>query len=172
MRHILQAFTMFVNGKDFGYETEEVELPLPVPKEQTYNPGGVDLEVNLQMGKIEALEATVKISGTSPDLLSLCGKGPGQTDRFTFRGSVLSEINGGYVPHVCIIEGALNGGSRDRWQRGEKSGLELMIKGIVYFRYEVGSDEVLHELQLYPPKRIVNGVDHLKDINQHLGVPQ
>ncbi len=30
MRHILQGFTMFLDGLDFGIDTEEVDLPLPV----------------------------------------------------------------------------------------------------------------------------------------------
>lgn len=168
MKHTLLGFTMNVNGNDHGYDTEEVELPIPVPKEQTYGGGGADLEVNLQMGRIEPLEATVKISGHNPDILKLCGKGPGATDRFTFRASMLDDIKGVEVPHVCIIEGAANGGSRDRWQNGEKSGTEIMIKSIIYFKYDVG-DQTIHELQHWPPKRRVDGIDHLATRNRNLG---
>ncbi|EFO32138.1 phage tail tube protein FII [Roseibium sp. TrichSKD4] len=168
MRHILQGFTMFIDGDDYGIDTEEIELPIPTPTEQTYRGGGMDLEVNMPMAALEALEATVKMSGHSPDVMKMLGRGPGKKKRITFRGAVLEERDGETVPHVCVIEGVPMAGSRDRWQRGEKSGLEFKISGITYFRYDV-KDAPVHEIQHYPPKRIIDGVDELAGINAALG---
>ncbi len=168
MRHILQAFTMYIGTDDYGYDTEEVELPLPSAVEQEYRGGGMDLGVNQSMAALEPLECTIKMAGHSPDLMKLIARGPGKKTRFTFRASVLEEANGQYVPHVAVVEGEANKGTRDRWQRGEKSGIEIPISGIMYFRYEA-NDEVIHELQAWPPRRIVGGVDELSIINQNLG---
>lgn len=168
MRHILQGFTMFLDGMDFGIDTEEVELPIPTPVMQEYRGGGMDLGVNMPMGAIEALEVTVKMAGHNPDIMARLALGPGQTTRITFRGAVLSEGSGAYAPHICIVEGSPNGGSRDRWQRGEKSGLEFVVNGIRYFRYEADS-RVIHELQAWPPRRIVDGVNQIAGINNALG---
>ncbi len=168
MRHIMQGFTMFRESEDFGFDTEEVDLPIPTPVTQSYRGGGQDLGVDLPMAAIEALEATIKMAGHNPTIMGMMGKAPGITERLTFRAAVLNEVGGGYDTHLCIIEGSPNAGSRDRWQRGEKSGLEFRMTGIVYFRYEVGST-VIHELQAWPPRRIVNGSDQLSDINQALG---
>ena len=168
MRDILQAFTMYIDGSDFGYDTETVTLPNPTPVTQEYQGGGMDLKVDQPMAALEALEATVKMSGLNPDIMKKMAKGPGQTTRLTFRGAVLNEPTGTYVAHIAIVEGAPNFGSSDEWKRGEKSGLEFIVNGIIYYRYEAGAD-IIHEVQAWPPKRIVNGVDQLTDINRALG---
>lgn len=168
MRHILQGFTMFIDGVDFGYDTEQVELPIPTPLTQDYRGGGMDLGVSQPMSAIEALEATINMAGHNPDVLKHTALAPGQTKRVTFRGGVLREVDGGIAAHVCVIEGCLNGGSRDSWQRGEKSGLQLKMNGIKYFRYEADT-LIIHELQAWPPKRIVNSVDQLAALNSALG---
>lgn len=168
MRYTLQGFTMFMDGLDFGIDTEEVELPIPTPITQEYRGGGQDLGLTMPMAAIEALEVTVKMSGHNPAVLGRMALGPGITTRISFRGAVQVERTGGISAHLCVINGSLNGGTRDRWQRGEKSGLEFIVNGIDYFRYEADT-AIIHELQVWPPKRVVNGVDQLAQINAALG---
>lgn len=168
MRHILQGFTMTIEGLDFGIDTEEVELPIPTPVTQEYRGGGMDLGMNMPMAAIEALEITVKMAGHPPAVMRHLALAPGRTRRIMFRGAVLREMDGEYDTHLCVVEGSPNGGSRDRWQRGEKSGLEFIVNGVKYFRYEA-ADRIIHELQHWPPKRIVYGVDQLAAINAALG---
>jgi len=168
MRHILQGFTMYMEGLDFGIDTEEVDIPLPTPLTQEYRGGGMDLGVNQPMSAIEALEVTVKMAGHNPDIMNRMALGPGRTTRITFRGGMLREADGGVAAHICIVQGAINGGTRDRWQRGEKSGVEFVINGIKYFRYEADT-AVIHELQAWPPIRIVNGQNQLSELHQALG---
>ncbi|QPC87147.1 phage tail protein [Mesorhizobium sp. NBSH29] len=168
MRHILQGFTMYIGGADFGYDAEEVTLPIPTPVTQEYRGGGMDLGVNQPMAALEAMEATVKMAGHNPAILKSMAKGPGQTTRITFRGAVLSEATGLIQAHVCVIEGAPNAGSRDTWQRGEKSGIEFLMNGIIYFRYDVG-DELIHEVGAWPPVRVIDGINQLTAINAALG---
>jgi P2 family phage contractile tail tube protein len=168
MRHILHGFTMYIDGDDYGYDTETVTLPSPTPATQEYQGGGMDLKVAQPMAALDALEATVKMAGQNPDIMKRMAKGPGQTSRITFRGAVLDQPTGSYVTHIAIVEGCPNFGSRDEWQRGEKAGLEFTVNGITYYRYEAGSD-VVHEVQAWPPKRVVNGIDQLAAINAALG---
>ena len=168
MRHILQGFTMFVDGLDLGIDTEEVDLPLPTPLTQEYRGGGMDLGLNQAMSAIEALEVTVKMAGQNPEIMKRMALAPGRTSRVTFRGGILRELDGGIASHICVVEGAINGGSRDRWQRGEKSGVEFIMNSIKYLRYEADS-QIIHELQAWPPKRIINGENQLAELNQALG---
>lgn len=168
MRHILQGFTMFMDGLDFGIDTEEVDLPLPRPVTQEYRGGGMDMAVNQAMSAIEALEVTVKMAGHNPEIMKRMALRPGQTTRVTFRGGVLRELDGGIATHICIVEGAINGSSRDRWQRGEKSGVEFIMNSLKYMRYEADTD-VIHEMRLWPPMRVINGVDQLRELNSALG---
>lgn len=168
MRHILQGFTMFFGNADYGIDTEEVEIPFPRPVMQGYRGGGMDLGLNLPMSAIEALEFTVRIAGQNPDVMSQMALAPGHTQLITFRGGVLTEHDGRVVPHICIVQGAINGSSRDRWQRGEKVGFEYAINAVRYMRYEADA-RVIHELQAWPPKRVVNGVNQIADLNAALG---
>jgi uncharacterized protein len=123
MRPLLQGFTMYIDSSDFGYDCEEVTLPIPTPVTQEYRGGGMDLSVAQPLAALEAMEATVKMAGHNPDILRRMAKGPGQTTRITFRGAVLNEPAGMVEAHVCVIEGAPNAGSRDAWHRGEKAGV-------------------------------------------------
>lgn len=168
MRHILQGFTMFIEGSDYGFDTEEVEIPFPNVVRQDYRGGGMDVGVKLGMAALEPLEAKVKMAGSNPNIMKLVGRGPGQTVQVTFRGAVMSEVDGTTVPHVAIINGQFNEASRDRWQRGEKSGIEYTLDAITYYRYEADV-EIVHEIQAWPPRRIINGVDQLGGINNALG---
>ena len=45
MRQLLQGFTMYIDSSDFGYDCEEVTLPIPTPVTQKYRGGGMDLSV-------------------------------------------------------------------------------------------------------------------------------
>ena len=128
----------------------------------------MDLSVAQPMAALEAMEATVKMAGQNPNIMRKMAKGPGQTTRITFRGAVLSEATGIVEAHVCIIEGCPNPGSRDAWQRGEKSGIEFTVNGIVYFRYDV-QDTTVHEVSAWPPRRVVDGIDQLDAVNRALG---
>lgn len=168
MRHTLQGFTMWVNNSDFGYDTEEVTLPMPTPKTAAYLNGGMAGEVNQPFAALEALEATVKMSGHNPDIQKLLGQFPGKVTRFTFRAGVLDEPSGGIVTHVAIIEGSPNFGDRDAWKRGDQSGFQFVINGIVYYRYDAGADPI-DEMIPYPPKWIKDGVDQLSELNASLG---
>lgn len=168
MRHILQGFTMFLDGADYGIDTEEVGLPFPTPVTQEYRGGGMDMAMTQPMAALEALSITVKMAGQNPEIMKRMGLGPGKTQLVTFRAGVLTESNGIIVPHVCVVQGCINGTDRDRWNRGEKVGFEFVVNGINYLRYEA-DQEVIHELRAYPPRRIINGVDQLADLNAALG---
>ncbi len=168
MRDILQGFTMYINSEDFGEDTEELTLPIPVPTTQTYRGGGMDLAVDMPMLALEAMEISVKQAGQSTKIQRLCAQGPGNRESFQFRGAVQSDDDGTIAAHVVVVEGSANGDSRDAWNRGEKVGFNWKINNIRYFRYEADG-EVIHEIQAWPPKRIVYGVDQLANVNAALG---
>lgn len=168
MRDILQGFTMYVNGDDFGEDTEELTLPVPTPTTQNYRGGGMDLAVEMPMFALEAMEITIKQAGQSVRVQRMCAKGPGSRDSFQFRGAVQSDSDGSIAAHVIVVEGSANADSRDSWNRGEKVGFNWKINNLRYFRYEADG-EVIHEVQAWPPKRIVYGVDQLASVNAALG---
>lgn len=168
MRDILQGFTVYFGGNDYGIDCEEVGLPTPTLVQQEYRGGGMDLAVNQGMAAIEPLEATFRFAGHPARVLGAVAQGPGKNLIVTIRGAVQDTLTGITVAHVIVLTGQFNEHSRDNWQRGEKGGLEITMSGITVYRYEVGG-AILHDIQAYPPRRIIGGVDQLAEINTILG---
>jgi uncharacterized protein len=120
------------------------------------------------MVKIGQLEPTIKLASHNPRLTEKLMARVGTVEAFTFRAALVDEIDGTTRPNVIVYEGRLATPSPDAWTRDDKAGLGFTIKGVRYFRYEVGGER-LHEIGLFPAKLIVNGVDHLAEINAALG---
>lgn len=168
MRDILQGFTLYLAGVDYGVDCEEIGLPTPTNVVQEYRGGGMDLAVNQGMAALEPLEATFRFAGHPAAIIGAVATGPGKSIVLTARGAIMDTLTGVIVGHVVVMTGQFNEHSRDNWQRGEKGGLEVTLSGITAYRYEVGG-AILHDIQAYPPRRIMNGVDQLAEINAILG---
>jgi P2 family phage contractile tail tube protein len=168
MRDILQGFTVYIAGVDHGIDCEEIGLPTPQVVQQEYRGGGMDLAVNHGMAALEALEATFKFAGHARNILQQVARGPGKFLTVTARGAVMNTLTGEHDAHVVVLQGQFNQHSRDSWKRGEKGGLEVTMSGILAYRYEIAGN-VVHEIQAYPPRRVINGNDELASINTILG---
>lgn len=168
MRQILRGYTMYESGVDYGYEIEEVMCPLPDETYTEHNYGGAVMTAEIPMVKIGLLNPTIKFQSHNPKVAGLLLKPAGTTSTFTFRAALVDEIDGAVRPNVIVYEGRLAAPSTDQWSRDDKSGIEYTIKGVRYFRYEIGND-VIHEMGLFPARMKVNGVDLLSGINAALG---
>lgn len=168
MRHILRGYTMWVGGVDYGYEIEELECALPDEIYVDHNYGGAVMTAQVPMIKIAALEPTLKFASHNPRIAEMLMRAPGVVDTFTFRGALVDELDGATRSNVIVYEGRLAAPSPDAWAREDKAGIGYTIKGVRYFRYEIG-EEPIHEISLFPAKMVVNRVDRLAGINQALG---
>lgn len=168
MRQILRGYTMYEGGNDYGYEIEEVMCPLPDETYTEHNYGGAVMTAEIAMVKIGLLNPTIKFQSHNPNVAGLLMRPPGLTNTFTFRSALVDEIDGTVRPNVIVYEGRLAAPAMDQWSRDDKSGIEYTIKGVRYFRYEIG-DTPVHEIGLYPARMKVNRVDLLAGINAALG---
>jgi len=168
MRQILRGFTMWAGGDDYGYETEELQCALPDETYVEHTYGGAVMTAQIPMVKIGLLEPTIKLASHNPKLSAMLLRPPGVVDTFTFRSALVDETDGTTQANLIIYEGRLATPKADAWAREDKAGLEYTIKGVRYFRYEIGGT-ALHEIGLYPAKMVVNGIDLLSDINAALG---
>lgn len=168
MRQILRGFTMWVNGYDYGYEVEELQCALPDEVYVEHQYGGAVMTAQIPMLKIGLLEPTIKLASHNPRLAELLLAGPGVTNTFTFRAALIDEIDGATTPNLIVYEGRLATPAPDAWTREDKAGMGYTIKGVRYFRYELGGQAV-HEVSLFPAKMVVNRLDRLAGINEALG---
>lgn len=168
MRQILRGFTMWANGTDYGYEVEELQAALPDETYVEHNYGGAVMTAQVPMVKVGLLEPTMKFASHNPRLSELLLLPPGAVTTFTFRAALIDEIDGVVRPNLIVYEGRLAAPSADAWSRDDKAGMGYTIKGVRYFRYEIGN-EPIHEIGLFPARMIVNRVDRLAGINDALG---
>ncbi|XWN29970.1 MAG: phage major tail tube protein [Devosia sp.] len=168
MRHILRAYTMWVDGVDYGYEIEELQCALPNEVYVDHMYGGAVMTAQVPMVKIEALEPTIKFASHNPDISGLLMRPPGTVDTFTFRSALIDETDGTTRANVIIYEGRLAAPEPDPWAREDKAGLGYGIKSVRYYSYEVGGARI-HEVGLNPRKLMINRVDLLAGINEALG---
>ncbi|MCA0404860.1 MAG: phage major tail tube protein [Proteobacteria bacterium] len=167
MRHILRGYTMWANGYDFGLEVEELQCALPDETYVDHSYGGAVMAAQVPMIKIGNLEPTMKFASHNPRLAELLLLPPGATTTFTFRSHLVDEMDGASRSNVIIYEGRLAAPAPDGWS-GDKAGLGYTIKGVRYYRYEIGN-EPIHEIGLFPPKLVINRVDRLAAQNDSLG---
>ncbi|MBB4287843.1 phage major tail tube protein [Roseospira goensis] len=168
MRHILRGYTLWAGGVDYGYETEELECALPDEHYVEHTYGGAVMTAQVPMIKIGLLEPKIKLASHNPTLAGMLLRPAGVVDTFTFRGALVDEMDGATKPSVLIYEGRLAQPDAETWAREDKAGLGYTIKGLRYFRWEIGG-ETLHEIGLMPAKLVVGGIDRLADINAALG---
>ncbi|MEM6734152.1 MAG: phage major tail tube protein, partial [Myxococcota bacterium] len=158
MRNIHRAYTLWVGGTDYGYEIEEVGVVLPDETYVDHKYGGAFMTAEIPMAMVEKLCPTFKMANHSPEMLGRLNAPLGTTEIFTFRSALVDEVGGATRPEVLVYEGRLAGPSMDGFSRGEKAGIEFTIKGVRYFRMEIGGAS-LHEVSLEPGFYRVNGVD-------------
>jgi phage tail tube protein FII len=168
MREILRGYTMWANGYDYGYEVEELQCMLPDETYVEHNYGGSVMTAEVPMLKIGLLNPTMKFASHNPELAKLLLQPLGETTTFTFRAALTDELGGATKPNVIVYEGRLAAPAADAWQRNDKAGMGYTIKGVRYFRYEVGSD-LVHEIGLQPAKMLINRIDRLAALNDALG---
>lgn len=163
---ILKNFNLFVDGRSYAGQIDEVQLPDLAIKTEDFRAGGMDSSVALDMG-MEKLEATFKTSGWEPEILKLWGLGPGASKILVFRGA-LESLNGAVEPVVVTMEGTVDDVKADAVTPGAKASLSVKVSLRAY-KY-VQADVTIYDIDIVNFKRVVNGVDRLAQIRASIGL--
>lgn len=154
---ILKNFNLYVDGRGYAGNVDEIQLPALNVTEEDYRAGGMDAPVAIDMG-MEKLEATAKLSKWDADLVKLWGLGNGTRVPLVFRGA-LENLDGVVVPVVVKLTGAIHGMEFDSVTPGAKAGLTFKIAATSYSYTQ--DDVVLHDIDVLNMKRVIGGVDRL-----------
>lgn len=163
---ILKNFNLYVDGRGYAGNVDEVQLPALTVVEEDYRAGGMDAPVALDMG-MEKLEATFKTSKFDRDLLTKWGITSGTRVALTLRGA-LESLDGSVKPVVVKLYGAIHGLEFDAITPGAKAGLSFRMAA-TYYSHAI-ADETLHEIDVLNMKRIIGGVDRLAEIRAAIGL--
>jgi P2 family phage contractile tail tube protein len=163
---ILKNFNLFVDGRGFAGQIDELQLPTLALTVEDFRAGGMDTSIAVEMGQ-EKLEVTFTLSAYDETVLRLWGVGQGSTVPLTARGA-LESLDGTVEPIVVNMEGTIRSIEPGAWTAGEKSSLVFAMDLRAYKYAQNGS--VIHEIDVVNMVRKVNGVDRLAAQRNALGI--
>jgi hypothetical protein len=163
---ILKNMNLFVDGRGYAGNVQEMEPPTLTVQTEEYRGGGMDAPVNLDMG-MEALECSFTLTQYDKDVLKQFGLAIGSVTPLTMRGHVESD-DGTTEPIVINMRGKVTTMEYGTWTPGEKATLQATVS-LRYYKYTQGG-EVLHEIDVPGMKRIIGGVDQLAEMRANLGI--
>lgn len=163
---ILKNMSLFVDGRGYAGNAEEISLPKLTLKTEEMRNGGMDAGVAVDMG-MEKLECSFTLTSFDPDVLKLFGLTAGQVTPLTMRGHVESE-DGTSAAVAVNLRGKITEMDFGSWKPGDKA----TVKASVALRYYklTHAGEVLHEIDVVGMKRIIGGVDQLAATRASLGL--
>lgn len=165
-RDVRKNFNLFIDGKGFAGQVEEVTPPKLTLKTEEFRGGGMNAPVKLSMGQ-EAMDADFTMIQFSRDALSYWGVAEGQFVPFTLRES-LESYDGTTTPVTHVMRGKVLEVDMGSVKAGEKPALKLSMN-LNYYKLMHG-DVVVHEIDIINMVHIVNGVDMLAAQRAALGM--
>ncbi len=100
---ILKNMSLFVDGRGYAGNVEEIQLPKLTLKTEEFRNGGIDAPIEVDMG-MEKLECEFTLTKFDKEVLRFFGLAPGNSKLLTMRGSVVSD-SGEETPVVVNLQG-------------------------------------------------------------------
>ena len=163
---ILKNMALFVDGRGFAGNVEELTLPKLTLKTEEFRNGGMDAPIEVEMG-MEKLESEFTLTRFDKNVLKLFGLAPGQLIPLTIRGAVISD-DGTQTAVVVNLQGIVREMDPGNWKPGEKATLKIML-ALRYYKLTHGGD-VVHEIDIPNMVRTIGGVDQLSAVRSALGI--
>lgn len=163
---ILKNFNLYVDGRGYAGNIDEVTLPALTIVEEDYRAGGMDAPVGIDMG-MEKLEASFKLSKFDRDVLAQFGVAPGAAVPFILRGA-LESLDGTVQAVVVTMLGKIRSIETDTITPGAKAAQTFTLS-LQAYRYQQDG-VIVHDIDVLNMVRIVNGVDRLAAIRDAIGL--
>ncbi|AAF83538.1 phage major tail tube protein [Xylella fastidiosa] len=165
-RHLLKHLNLFIDGKGYAGQVEDINLPKLTLKTEEFRGGGMLAPVELTMG-MEKLETDVSLICYSSDALLLFGVTEGKQVNCTVRG-FLESFDGTTTTLAIHLRGKVKEIDRGTWKPADKSTLKLAL-ALSYYK-EVHNATVIHEIDVENMIFQQNGIDLLAPARNALGL--
>jgi hypothetical protein len=163
---ILKNMNLFVDGRGFAGQINELTPPKLVLKMEEHRAGGMDAPIELEMG-MEALKVEVTVASYDKELFKLFGLTQGGVVALTARGAI-EQGDGTVIPLVENMRGQISEIDEGTWKPGDKGAVKLTIACRYYKRTQAG--EELIEIDVENMIRKIGGVDQLAAQRSALGI--
>lgn len=163
---VLKNMALFIDGRGYAGNVEELTLPKLSMKTEEFRAGGMDAPIDIEMG-MEKLESEFTLTRFDKEVLKLFGLAPGNQTPMTIRGAVASD-NGTQTQVIVNLQGNIKEMDFGSWKSGDKATLKLSIS-IRYYKLTHGQD-IVHEIDIPNMVRNIGGVDQLAKTRIALGI--
>lgn len=157
---------LFVGSTSFQGDVPSLTLPKLKVKTEAYRAGGMDAEIDMDMG-LEKMESGFVTNGVRPDSLKLFGLADQTAFNGSFRGSFKGQ-KGEFTGVIATIRGMLTEVDAGDWKPGDKAEFKHAVS-VTYYKLEVDG-AVLYEIDPLNSIRIIDGVDQLAKMREQLGI--
>lgn len=162
--NLLKHFNLYVDGRGYAGEIDELQLPSLSLVEEEHRAGGMDAPIGIDLG-MEKLEASFTLASAAKEALTRFGLS-GETG-FTARGSLESH-DGTKEAVTATMRGRVRSVEPSGWQGGQKATWAYNLS-LTYFRLEIGG-RVIYEIDAVNMVRIIDGVDQLAEHRANIGL--
>lgn len=163
---ILKNFALFVDGRGYAGNIDELQLPTLAITVEDFRAGGMDSSVPVEMGQ-DKMEATFTLSSYDSAVLGLWGIGQGASVPLVARGA-LESLDGSVESVTVTMDGKVRSLEPGAWTPGAKSSLAFTVDLIAYKYVQNGT--TVHEIDVPNMVRKVNGVDRLASQRNAIGI--
>jgi P2 family phage contractile tail tube protein len=165
-RSVLKSLNLFVDGRGYAGQIEEINLPKLTLKTEEFQAGGMGAPIELTMG-MEKLEMDFSLFSYDRDLLLLFGVVEGRQVQATVRGFLESYDNSTSAVKINV-RGKIKEIDRGTWKPGEKSTLKITM-ALTYYKEEYDAT-VINEIDVENMVYVSGGVDLFQTARQALGI--
>lgn len=163
----LKNFNLFVDGRSYVGEVEELTLPKLTRKMEEYRGGGMHGPIDSDMG-MEKLSLEWTCAGYVRHALNQFGATRHDAAQLRFAGGIQREDTG----EVQAVEVVVRGRHSEIDFGNAKAGENTQIKfttSVSYYKLSI-DDETIIEIDLLNMIEIVNGTDLLESIRRAIGL--
>lgn len=165
--NIIRNINLFVDGRGYAGQIEEITLPKITSTMQEYKAGGMSAPIDIPMGGHEKLETDFTLRSFDPDVLKLFNVNMGSEVKLTARGAVTTDA--GKIKAVIVkMEGLIKEFDMGAWKAADELKLKVSMS-LKYYKLEFDKKDIIES----NPEKMelkVNGKDLLADTRTALGL--
>lgn len=158
----IRNFNAYIDGRSYAGRCLEGKLPELKLQLANHRGAGMDGSTAQDMG-MEAMKAEVTLAEWSPEVITLIGN----RERMTFRPVAKGQKDHSADGFVCTMGGLWASTNFGDLKPGSDSPLKLALE-VDYFRMLKDGEE-LFEIDIQAGKRVIGGVDQLKELRHKMG---
>lgn len=160
---ILKGFNLYLDGENFIGRIETVKLPDLNIKAEGYQGGGMDAEVELDMG-MEKIDVQFTLAERTPSVVKQLGLLT--ADRQLVIRGALQRQGEAAVPITVRMQGGIKTLGGDDLKQGARGNLQVTMNCNSYIEEQNG--EELVNIDILNFKRVIGGVDQLASMRAML----